>query len=219
MIVLEQDPSKERHSHESGIQIGPSVTALLETYDATGKPKSIAANAMSFSWRQRARVYEMRSHHSMSNWGCLFNLLRANFDGMISAAVPEPPEPKTGDGKAEYRSGKRVIGVRDDQEKQRVHVQFVDVMTGEKGSLSADVVIAADGIHSTVRGLLGAETRKEYAGYVAWRGVVPERMLAKETVESLSSRLNFFFLRKTYLVRFVLSSFCSTPATVCLPYD
>lgn len=203
MIILEQDPSKERHSHESGIQIGPSVTALLDKYDRTGRPRSIPVNIMSFNWRQLSRVYEMPSRHNMSNWGCLFNVLRANFDGMPSAAVPNPPGPTVGagDGKAEYRSGKRVTALVDDPEKARVHVRYVDVTTGEEGSLGADLVIAADGVHSTVRALLGAKTRKEYAGYVAWRGVVPEKLLSRETVEALSDRLNFFLLGKTYLVR------------------
>lgn len=201
-MILEQDPSKERHSHESGIQIGPSVTALLDKYDKTGRPKSIPASAMSFSWRRQARpAFERASHHDMSNWGCLFNLLRANFDGMASAAVPHPPAPDETDGKVEYRSGKRVTGLVDDHEKKRVHVHFVDVETGEKGSLGADLVIAADGIHSTMRGLLGAQVRKEYSGYVAWRGAVPERLVSREAVSSIAGRLNFFFLRKTYLVR------------------
>lgn len=203
MVILEQDPSKERHSHESGIQIGPSVTALLDRYDATGRPVSISAHAMSFYWRQRRRVYEKPSRHNMSNWGCLFNVLRANFDGMPSAAVPAPPPPQPGDGAVEYRSGVRVTGLLDNPDKARVHVHYVDVATGAKGSLSADLVIAADGIHSTVRSLLGAETRKEYAGYVAWRGVVPEKLLSAETVAALSDRLSFFLLDKTYLVRYV----------------
>lgn len=177
------------------------MTALLDKYDTTGRPKSISASAMSFSWRGWTRAYERPSHHDMSNWGCLFNLLRANFDGMSSAAVPHPPGPKPGDGKVEYRSGKRVTGLVDNREKERVHVQFLDVTTGEKGSLGADLVIGADGIHSTIRGLLGAKTRKEYSGYVAWRGAVPERLVSKEAVKALSGRLNFFFLGKTYLVR------------------
>jgi flavin-dependent dehydrogenase len=139
--------------------------------------------------------------HNMSNWGCLYQILRANFDGMKSEAVPEPPAPKEGDGKVEYWPGKRATGLTYDKEKGRVHVHFVDVMTSEEGSVSADMVIGADGVHSTLQKVLGAPTRKTYAGYIAWRGTVPERLLSKQTVEYFSNRLNFTLLKGTYFIR------------------
>lgn len=201
MIVLEQDPCKERHSHESGVNIGPSVVALLEKYDATGRPAAIPSEFLSAAWRKHVRVINWPWHHEMSNWGCLYNVLRANFDGMVSSMVPNAPEPRDGDGRVEYRSGQRVTGIFDDAEKRRVTVEFMDVTTGSEGQLTADLVMGADGLHSTVRNLMGAEERRDYAGYIAWRGTVPERLLSKDTVEFFSNRLNFCLLRGTYFIR------------------
>ncbi|KAF5861888.1 hypothetical protein ETB97_012359 [Aspergillus alliaceus] len=166
VIVLEQDPSKDRHSHESGVSIGPSVVKLLEKYDATGRPAAIPARFLSAAWRQRLRVINVVWNHNMSNWGCLYLILRANFDGMASETVPEPPPPKTTDGTVEYRGGKRATGVSYDKEKGLVHVQYVDVVSGEYGSVSAGMVIAADGVHSTIRKIMQVPTRKDYAGYL-----------------------------------------------------
>ncbi|KAG8169389.1 hypothetical protein KVR01_000134 [Diaporthe batatas] len=204
VIILEQDPSKERDSHESGINLGPSVVALLEKYDATGRLGTIPSQYISVAWRKRLRVINRPWYHEMSNWGWLYNVLRANFDGLVSTAVPVSPEPIEGDGKVEYRSGQRVTGLSDDADKRRVTVQFTDVVTGVKDQLTADLVMGADGVHSVVRSLIGAEARKDYAGYIAWRGTVPERLVTKETIEYFSNRLNFCLLRGTYLISYLI---------------
>ncbi|RDW59235.1 FAD binding-containing protein [Coleophoma crateriformis] len=204
VIVLEQDPSKDRHSHESGVSIGPTVVSLLEKYDATGRPAAIPTQFMSAAWRKRLRVVNTSWRHNMSNWGCLYLILRANFDGMASETVPCPPASKPGDGKVEYRGGKRVTGVSYNPEKGLVRVQFVDVTSAEESSVSAEMVIAADGVHSTVRKLLQIPTRETYAGYIGWRGTVPEHLLSKQTIEYFSNRLNFTLMRGTYFISYLI---------------
>lgn len=203
MIVLEQDPSKDRHNHESGVSIGPSVVHLLDKYDATGRPSSIPSTYLSAAWHKRLRVVNTKWHHNMSNWGCLYLVLRANFDGLKSEMVPNPPGPRSGDGIADYRPGKRVVDLVYDKKAQQVHVHFVDVRTGEKDKVSSGLVIAADGVHSTVRQLLGVPVRQQYAGYIGWRGTVPERLLEPSTIEYFYNRLNFSILKGMYFIRYV----------------
>ena len=137
----------------------------------------------------------------MSNWGCLYLILRANFDGIKSAAVPEPPTAKNEDGMVEYRPRKRAVSLSYDKDKGRVTVQYGDVTAREEGSVSADTVIAADGVHSSIAKIMQVPTRKDHAGYIACRGIIPERLLSQETIEYFSNRLNFTLLKGTYFIR------------------
>ncbi|KAL8660729.1 MAG: hypothetical protein Q9202_006279 [Teloschistes flavicans] len=186
VVVLEQDPSKDRHSHESGVTIGPSVVSLLNKFDTTGRAAAIPARRVSVAWRKRLLVFNRPSPRSISNWRCLKLILHANFDGMESETVPEPPQ--MGDGNVEYRSGKRVFGVSYDKDKGRITVQYVGVVTGEKNSVGAAIVIIADSVHSSVRKILQVPTRNDYAGYIGWRGTVSEHLLSQETIEYFSDR-------------------------------
>ncbi|RMZ86734.1 hypothetical protein DV736_g6041, partial [Chaetothyriales sp. CBS 134916] len=204
VIVLEQDPSEDRHSHESGVSIGPSVVALFDKYDVTGRPSAIPARYMSVAWRLHPRVFDREALHQMSNWGCLYLILRANFDGMASETVPNPPRALQGDGHVKYRRGKQMACIDYDQQKGRVHVRYIDVTDGRQNTVSADLVIGADGIHSTIRQLMHVPMRKEYAGYVAWRGTVPESLLSSETVEYFSHRLNFCLLNGNYFISYFI---------------
>ena len=48
---------------------------------------------------------------------------------------------------------------------------------------AGDVLIGADGIRSTVRGLCAPESQPLYAGYVAWRALIAESaMLARKPI-------------------------------------
>ncbi len=50
-------------------------------------------------------------------------------------------------------------------------------------SVSGDVLIGCDGIHSVVRSRLFGKEQPRFTGYVAWRGMVPMDSLDKELIE------------------------------------
>jgi len=72
-----------------------------------------------------------------------------------------------------YHLGRDVVDVIDDN--NRAAVVFADGTTDE-----ADLVIGADGSWSNVRARCAPTARPQYAGYVAWRGLIPESMVSVE---------------------------------------
>ena len=60
-------------------------------------------------------------------------------------------------------------------------------------SASADLLVAADGVHSTVRRQYLPGVEPAFAHYVAWRGLVEERDMPRETLAAVAGRLVFCF--------------------------
>lgn len=102
----------------------------------------------------------------LTSWGRLYTLLRA--------ALPE----------SHHRLGAGVQAVVQDE--AGVSVQ----LTGGE-ALQADLLLAADGIRSTVRAQLLPAVQPQYAGYVAWRGVCDEAALSRYTRETLFPHFGF----------------------------
>ncbi len=73
------------------------------------------------------------------------------------------------------------------------HADGVTATFADGGRFQADLLIAADGLHSTVRGELFPGLAPRYAGYVAWRGVVEPHQLAPELHELMFKRMVFGF--------------------------
>jgi 2-polyprenyl-6-methoxyphenol hydroxylase-like FAD-dependent oxidoreductase len=107
-------------------------------------------------------------HHPqvLTSWGRLYSLLRA--------ALPA----------AHYRLGAQVVSV--ESRPDGVAVRLAD---GER--LQADLLVAADGIRSSVRAQLAPQSKPVYAGYVAWRGVCDEAALSRHTRDTLFNHFGF----------------------------
>ena len=56
---------------------------------------------------------------------------------------------------------------------------------------SADLLIACDGIRSSVRAQLAPHITSSYAGYIAWRGICDEAALSKHTQNTLFNMFGF----------------------------
>lgn len=59
-------------------------------------------------------------------------------------------------------------------------LEGAQIIFADGGREEADLVIGADGLGSVVRPLLNRDASNRFAGYVAWRGLVPETALPQE---------------------------------------
>ncbi len=105
----------------------------------------------------------------LTSWGRLYALLRAAL-----AACPG----------ADCRFGATVDAVEQGPAGVTAHLA-----SGER--LQADLLIAADGIRSTVRAQLLPDVQPRYAGYIGWRGVCDEAVLSQRTRRTLFGHFGF----------------------------
>ncbi len=94
-----------------------------------------------------------------------------------------------------YHLRKDLIGIDDDGE--RVAARLADCAVE-----SFDLLVGADGIRSTVRGLLFPELRPAYAGYVGWRGTLPEGELPPRAKEELREVLTYHVGEQTHVLSY-----------------
>lgn len=99
-----------------------------------------------------------------TSWDAVYRRLRAGF----------PDE--------HYHSGHETVDVAPEEPA----LSFAD-----RGRAEGDLVVAAEGIRSTVRERLFPDAGPEYAGYVAWRGTVPESAVSDDVREQFTSVFTF----------------------------
>lgn len=76
----------------------------------------------------------------------------------------------------------------------------VSVRLADGSEVRADLLVCADGIGSASRRMLLPEVTPRYAGYVAWRGVVPEAELSRGTYEVLHDALTYQLLPNSHIL-------------------
>jgi len=80
-----------------------------------------------------------------------------------------------------------------------VAVRFADGPDTERDVL-VDLLVCADGIGSVARSTLLPDVAPRYAGYVAWRGTVPERELDAATFDALHDALTYQVLAGSHIL-------------------
>ena len=117
---------------------------------------------------------EERSYHYTA-WGTIYRALLADF------------------GSAHYHLGEYATGFG--QTTQTAAVRFAGGRT-----LSADLVVFADGITSIARQQFDPDATLRYSGYVGWRGTHPQRSLSRQAREVLSDALTFDVVANSHAI-------------------
>ncbi|MGA9275658.1 FAD-dependent monooxygenase [Ilumatobacter sp.] len=76
----------------------------------------------------------------------------------------------------------------------------VDVGFASGVSASVDLLVCADGVGSMARTRLQPKAAQGYAGYVAWRGMVPETDLAPDVAASLTDAITYYVYANSHIL-------------------
>jgi 2-polyprenyl-6-methoxyphenol hydroxylase-like FAD-dependent oxidoreductase len=144
--------------------------ALFEVMKRIGLPFDVTAGIATHSYaginRDGEIILEVAQSRIMSVWSQLYTMLRNSLPAEI------------------YCLGKML---------DRLHVDRNQV-TGffsDGSSDTGDLMIAADGMRSTVRHHLLPRVTPDYAGYIAWRAMVPEHQVSPAAQTLLFDRYAF----------------------------
>ncbi|MBI4506980.1 MAG: FAD-dependent monooxygenase, partial [Chloroflexi bacterium] len=165
--VFERSPGV-MHSRGAGLVAQGPVLRLLERH-GVARPEATAVPSPKNQFIDRTgRVLrdDPIVRYAMS-WDVLYQLLRRVF-----------PD-------AHYHQGKRMVAFKQDD--GRVVVRFED---GDEAA--GELLIGADGVGSTTRQLLLPEVQPEYAGYVAWRGLVPQEALPADLAARFAEHFMYY---------------------------
>ncbi len=124
---------------------------------------------------QNRVIFEQTEDGHFASWGSLYRALHARF------------------GAENYFCGESCIGTRE-------HADKVEVSFASGRTETADLVVFADGISSTGRAALNPAAGLQYAGYVAWRGLVPESVLTAETKALLDEARIFIVVGLSHVI-------------------
>ncbi|CCA90747.1 FAD-dependent monooxygenase [Novosphingobium sp. PP1Y] len=121
------------------------------------------------------------SPQTQTSWSLIYSTLRSAF-----------PEER-------YHQGKVLADLRQDRAAKTVSARFVDGTTA-----IGDLLVGADGGNSTVRGLVWPQANPLYAGYLAWRGLIPEDAMPAVSRETLHGDFGFANNRGSHILGYLV---------------
>jgi 2,6-dihydroxypyridine 3-monooxygenase len=136
---------------------------------------SIATDLIRYLGRSGRVIYEQAHRYRFSSWKTVYRRLLDAF------------------GRDRYRLDHEMVSWASATD--AVVVDFAD------GSpIEADLLVCADGVGSSARGKLQPNASAAYAGYVAWRGMVPESRLQPALAERLSEAITYHVLANSHIL-------------------
>ncbi len=198
VCILEQNLASLRTDHAAGMTTGPPGHEFLSKHDLYPQPYALPCPGFQIIDNKANVKRLIDTPMNLTGWNVLYYRLRANFDGLKSDYCPEPPMATDAEGDAIHDLGKKATNVS--YANNRVTVEFDDLINGGGGSIDADVVIVADGANSSIRQKLLPALKHKYAGYIVWRGTVPERDVSESTVKLIERRFTAYPMKRGYTI-------------------
>jgi 2-polyprenyl-6-methoxyphenol hydroxylase-like FAD-dependent oxidoreductase len=160
VIVLEQAPALGEVG--AGVFIYPNALRQLERMGLREPLAQVGAKVGDGSeyYRMDGTIVGKILTTDSGGWNGLYGMHRADFLRVLADALPQPS----------IRTGHRCVSF--EQDARAAHLKFANGAT-----LEADVVVAADGIQSTLQKYVAEPSAPEYSGSRAYRGLIASEEL------------------------------------------
>lgn len=178
--VYERSP-RELESRGGGIVLQPEVVEVFRRLelDPDG-PAGVWARERIFLDRAGRIAHRMTVPQKQTSWNAIYRALRTVF----------PTD--------RYHQGATFRTLRQTPDHVRATIDGV-------GEVESELLIGADGGGSAVRGVVLPDIRAQYAGYVAFRGLVPEEHLPRAAADLLRERFTFFEYPRSHMLVYLVA--------------
>jgi 2,6-dihydroxypyridine 3-monooxygenase len=175
ITVYERSPA-ELQERGAGIGFLPaSARYLVERAGIDLDDISVATSHIRYLDRAGAVVHDAPHVYRFSSWNTVYRRLLGCF------------------GRERYELGHELRAFSDDGD--GVSLRFANGATA-----GVDLLVAADGVGSTVRTTLLPDTAPQYAGYVAWRGTVSEADVDPDVARELGTAITYHVGANTHIL-------------------
>jgi 2,6-dihydroxypyridine 3-monooxygenase len=175
VTVYERSPA-ELEERGAGIGFLPdSYRYLVERAGADLDRISVVTRHIRYLARDGSVVHEAAHVYRFSSWNTVYRSLLAAF------------------GPERYRLGSEVTSFESGGD-------HVDLTLVGGTRVRADLLVCADGIGSPARHRLLPAVRPEYAGYVGWRGMLPEGRLDDRVTAALGDAITYYVYANSHIL-------------------
>ena len=175
VTVYERSPA-ELEQRCAGIGFLPaSYRYLVERAGRSLEAISVATSHIRYLARGGEVIHDLEHQYRFSAWNTVYRELLACF------------------GRERYRIGHEMVSFD-------AHADHVAVAMADGSQDPVDLLVCADGVASRIRRHLVPDAHARYAGYVAWRGIVPERSLDASTRKALGDAITYFVYANSHIL-------------------
>ncbi|KAJ4315083.1 hypothetical protein N0V94_006137 [Neodidymelliopsis sp. IMI 364377] len=199
--ILERNPTPLLHDQGAGVVAGKDVQEFFRKHDRTNTPLTVTSHERLYLDKAGSVIDRENKEQHMTSWDLLYHLLRANFDG-IESEYAKAPIPEAQEGTTTYDYGHQVVNVNfKNTEPLSIKAK---TSNGDTVAIDADMLIGADGPSSMVRKFIDANVQRKYAGYVAWRGTVPEQEVSQSATDVFVEKFPFFHTEGVQILAYTI---------------
>jgi 2,6-dihydroxypyridine 3-monooxygenase len=175
-VTVFERSSTELEQRGAGIGLLEATSRYLTTRAGIGIDEiSIATDLIRYLGRSGRVVHEQAHRYRFSSWNTVYRRLLGAF------------------GQERYRLGHEVVSWAPARDAVVVHL-------ADGATVEADLLVCADGVGSSARARLQPDASASYAGYVAWRGMVPEGELEPALADRLGQAITYHVLANSHIL-------------------
>lgn len=187
--ILERNPTPLLHDQGAGVVAGQDVQEFFRKHDRTKTPLTVTSHQRLYLDRSGNVINRENKEQHMTSWDLLYHLLRANFDG-VDSEYAKAPATEAHEGTTTYDYGHQVTNIKF-KSTESLSIK-AKTLHGVDVTIGTGMVIGADGPSSEVRKFIDSSVERKYAGYVAWRGTVPEHQVSQPAADVFIEKFPFF---------------------------